>query len=311
MISFGKSLKPYFIDKNSENHTHEFIGKRDLANSSAQTKAGAAVFPRPPCSRRLTSTDWLNRARSPHFYTDHRYCRHSHARDIHPHPRTNRNSRGRHDHRTESHGGNANAGDLGLDPGTVGFQSSQGRLLASRHHLELGKFSIRLLDSGLNARQGICQRTSRAFAPCGQNPSLADKLVGVPGGQSQHGATVIFHAIHDLVRPLQAAVVVAGVQSGCENRRRQPSPCLYFHDLNPLCLIDEGRWKPLATEDTESACGKFPPGGVVRSEEPGTGVRSQNSVLSSPPLPDPLSLRRASFASKGGICCLLDAVKRL
>jgi hypothetical protein len=30
--------------------------------------------------------------------------------------------------------------------------------------------------------------------------------------------------------------VIAGIQSSCQNRRRQPSPCLCFHDLNPLWL---------------------------------------------------------------------------
>src|ERR1700745_248695 len=63
-------------------------------------------------------------------------------------------------------------------------------------------------------------------------------------------------AVYDLVGPLHATLVVARIQSGCQNRRRQPSPCLCFHSLNPLCLIDGGPLNPLA-KDTEGKGGKF------------------------------------------------------
>src|SRR5580692_6284647 len=68
------------------------------------------------------------------------------------------------------------------------------------------------------------------------------------------------NSLRELVCPFQATVVIARVQSSGQNRCGQPSPCLCFHNLNPLCLIDERRNKSLAPEDTEDESTKFPGG---------------------------------------------------
>ncbi len=82
------------------------------------------------------------------------------------------------------------------------------------------------------------------------------ELVGVSGGQCEHGHAVMLYAVGDLVCPLQAAIVIAGVQSGCQYCDYQPSPCLCFHGLNPFWQIDGEQFRRLA-ENTQGKEKKF------------------------------------------------------
>jgi hypothetical protein len=52
--------------------------------------------------------------------------------------------------------------------------------------------------------------------------------------------------------------VITCIQSSCQHPRRQPSPCLCFHNLNPLCQIDGSSLNRLAMEYTAEGGKGFP-----------------------------------------------------
>jgi hypothetical protein len=49
------------------------------------------------------------------------------------------------------------------------------------------------------------------------HPSFGQELIGASDSQGQDGCRAVFHLFRRLVRPLQAAIVIARVYSGCEH----------------------------------------------------------------------------------------------
>ena len=188
-----------------------------------------------------------------------RYLDHRHPRNVHPNPGANHRSRHRfYSNRCKSRGRNPDvrslSGDLGFHSRSIRLQPRQLALFAGRHNIETFNACFGgACDPGLHLCHCRGERAGRGFCPCRQQPRLGQKLACVSGGLRQYGCRALLDTVCDRVRPLQAAIVIAGVQSGRQDCRDQPPPCLcHFHCLNPLWLIDEGPQNPLAREDTES-----------------------------------------------------------
>jgi hypothetical protein len=231
-----------------------------LGKSKGKTKRARHIL-RARASRRVKTLAVLNRARAGVFDVN-RWSgdfNPRHAGDVHAHSWAS--DLGQLNHNGVEIGFHqADACQSGLhvsfEPGAIGFQPGQLGLLAVRHCLKTVEFRLRLVDRTLNLRHGCGQRALGRVTLNIQHPGFGHELVGASGGQGQHGAGVMSDAVYDLVGPLHATLVVARIQSGCQNRCGQPSPCLCFHSLNPLCLIDEGPLNPLA-RDTEAVGRKF------------------------------------------------------
>jgi len=113
--------------------------------------------------------------------------------------------------------------DLGLHADAVGFESRQSSLLTIGQGLDLVKLGLCPLERVLELCQGTPWRDTdglRIDAVSVQHPGLGQEPVGTSGGQSQHGAGVMSNAVNEFVGPRHATVVVAGIQCGCQNRRR-------------------------------------------------------------------------------------------
>ncbi len=119
----------------------------------------------------------------------------------------------------------------------LGFGPVEGSLLTIRHDLDpilqldlevvvlgLRLRHGRLRDAGANSGYGIRQ-AGRVFIPVCNQLRLGQELVGSARGQLDHGSHVASHAVGNLMGPFQAAIVIACVQSGCQNPCRQPSVC--------------------------------------------------------------------------------------
>ncbi len=176
---------------------------------------------------------------------------HRHPWNVHADPGTNNRSRNFDGDGSKSRSGNLDmgclSGHLSFDPRPVRLQPRQLAFFAGRHNIKTFYSCFGARDLGFDSRQGRRERARRRLGLRRQQSRLGQELVSMPRSLRQYGGRALLDAVRDLVRPLQAAIVIAHVQSGRQNCRDQPSPCLcHLHGLNPFWLIDEGPQNPLA-----------------------------------------------------------------
>lgn len=130
------------------------------------------------------------------------------------------------------------------------------------------RLDVREVSRKIEARLSFCQfrylnsygflrRTGILGYADGQQAGLRQKFIRPAGREGDYGRGIVLDILRDLMRPAQTTLVEARVQSGCHHPSYQPSPCLRFHNLNPLCQIDETHRNRLAKERHNEAGNLF------------------------------------------------------
>jgi hypothetical protein len=183
-------------------------------------------------------SEGLYRAVTHHLDMYDWHGRHFHLRYPrgHSHPRANCHFRGTHQDLAHRHCRNSEARYASFKACAVRLKSLELGCFAIRKCLPLIEVVSRPRECTFRVRHrggSSGQRTRRSLRSRTQHASLGYKLIGVACRQRQDGIGVVLNSVCDAVCPLHAAIVITCVQSGCQHRCRQPSPCLCFHGLTP------------------------------------------------------------------------------